>query len=108
WLRAEYPFTPRRHRTADGHGLSYLDEGPRGDEAVLMVHGNPTWSFYYRNLVRALAPDLRCIVPDHLGMGLSDHVPGGPRPLARRIGAACAHARGRGHAHEPVPGRPAR
>ncbi len=86
WLRAEYPFTPRRHRTADGHGLSYLDEGPRGDEAVLMVHGNPTWSFYYRNLVRALAPDLRCIVPDHLGMGLSDHAPGGPRPLARRIG----------------------
>ena len=85
WLRAEYPFTPRRHRTADGHALSYLDEGPRGDEAVLMVHGNPTWSYYYRHLVRALAPGLRCIVPDHLGMGLSDLTPGGPRPLARRI-----------------------
>ena len=85
WLRAEYPFTPRRRRTADGHALSYLDEGPRGDEAVLMVHGNPTWSYYYRHLVRALAPGLRCIVPDHLGMGLSDLTPGGPRPLARRI-----------------------
>jgi haloalkane dehalogenase len=85
WLRAEYPFTPRRHLTAEGHALSYLDEGPRTDEAVLMVHGNPTWSYYYRNVVRALAPGLRCVVPDHLGMGLSAHVPGGPRPLERRI-----------------------
>jgi cis-3-alkyl-4-acyloxetan-2-one decarboxylase len=52
--------------------MSYLDEGPRGDEAVLMLHGNPTWSFYYRRLVRALAPHLRCVAPDHVGMGLSD------------------------------------
>jgi pimeloyl-ACP methyl ester carboxylesterase len=37
-----------------------------------MLHGNPTWSFYYRHLVRELAPGLRCIVPDHIGMGLSD------------------------------------
>lgn len=85
WLRAEYPFTPRRHLTVEGHALSFVDEGPRADEAVLMVHGNPTWSYYYRHLVRALAPGLRCVVPDHLGMGLSAHSPGGPRPLARRI-----------------------
>ncbi len=52
--------------------MSYLDEGPRSDEAVLMLHGNPTWSFYYRRLVRALSPRLRCIVPDHIGMGLSE------------------------------------
>jgi haloalkane dehalogenase len=51
--------------------MSYLDEGPRADEAVLMLHGNPTWSFYYRDVVRALSPRLRCIVPDHVGMGLS-------------------------------------
>ncbi|MCP4045024.1 MAG: alpha/beta fold hydrolase [Gammaproteobacteria bacterium] len=37
-----------------------------------MVHGNPTWSFYYRNLVLALRDRYRCIVPDHIGCGLSD------------------------------------
>jgi pimeloyl-ACP methyl ester carboxylesterase len=39
---------------------------------VLMLHGNPTWSFYYRNLVLALRQRYRCIVPDHIGCGLSD------------------------------------
>jgi len=37
-----------------------------------MLHGNPTWSFYYRNLVQALSDRYRCIVPDHIGCGLSD------------------------------------
>lgn len=37
-----------------------------------MLHGNPTWSFYYRNLVLALRDSYRCIVPDHLGCGLSE------------------------------------
>ncbi|MBI5368330.1 MAG: alpha/beta fold hydrolase [Planctomycetes bacterium] len=37
-----------------------------------MLHGNPTWSFYYRNLIAALAPRYRCIAPDHIGCGLSD------------------------------------
>ena len=50
--------------------MSYVDEG-KGDRAVLMLHGNPTWSFYYRELVKAIAPHRRCIVPDHIGMGLS-------------------------------------
>jgi len=56
------------------HGLRlhYLDEGPRDAPPVLMLHGNPTWSFYYRNLVKALSPNFRCIVPDHIGCGLSD------------------------------------
>jgi haloalkane dehalogenase len=40
-----------------------------------MVHGNPTWSFYYRNLVLALRDGYRCIVPDHIGCGLSDKPP---------------------------------
>ena len=52
--------------------MHYLDEGPRDAPPVLMLHGNPTWSFYYRNLVRALRGKYRCIVPDHLGCGLSD------------------------------------
>ncbi|MFZ4538296.1 alpha/beta fold hydrolase [Propionivibrio sp.] len=50
--------------------MHYLDEG-RG-APVLMLHGNPSWSIYYRNLVRALSGTQRCIVPDHIGMGLSD------------------------------------
>ncbi len=55
-----------------GQRLHYLDEGPRDAPPVLMLHGNPTWSFYYRNLVMALRDHFRCIVPDHLGCGLSD------------------------------------
>ncbi|MBI5693697.1 MAG: alpha/beta fold hydrolase [Verrucomicrobia bacterium] len=72
WLHAMYPFAPRSFGTPRGARMSYLDEGPRADEAVLLLHGNPTWSFYYRNLIRALAPDRRCVAPDHIGMGLSD------------------------------------
>jgi haloalkane dehalogenase len=70
WLREIYPFEPKQFDTGRGV-MSYLDEGS-GDEAVLMVHGNPTWSFYYRNLVLGLRGKIRCIVPDHLGCGLSD------------------------------------
>ena len=70
WLGKIYPFEPKRFDTGRGV-MSYLDEG-QGDEAVVMVHGNPTWSFFYRNLVLGLRSGLRCIVPDHLGCGLSD------------------------------------
>ncbi len=55
--------------------LHYLDEGPTDAPPVLMLHGNPTWSFYYRNLVKALSGKFRCIVPDHIGCGLSDKPP---------------------------------
>lgn len=50
--------------------MHYLDEG--SGAPVVMVHGNPTWSYYYRNLVLALRETHRVIVPDHVGMGLSD------------------------------------
>ena len=53
--------------------MSYVDEGPRSEEAVLLLHGNPTWSFYYRELIGALIQTgFRCVAPDHIGMGLSD------------------------------------
>jgi pimeloyl-ACP methyl ester carboxylesterase len=84
-LTGEYPFTPKSFRTADGARMSYLDEGPRRSSAVLMVHGNPTWSFYFRSLVRALAPTRRCIVPDHVGMGLSEKPENYSYTLATRI-----------------------
>lgn len=64
-----YPFTGRRIDLG-GYVMHYLDEGK--GETVLMVHGNPTWSFYFREVVKALSPNYRCIVPDHIGMGLSD------------------------------------
>lgn len=61
---------PGKDFDRDGLRLHYLDEG-EGDP-VVMVHGNPTWSFYYRRLATALRPDYRVIVPDHIGCGLSD------------------------------------
>jgi haloalkane dehalogenase len=70
WLAAIYPFSPRRHETPAG-AMSYVDEGT-GDEAVLMVHGNPTWSFFYRKVILALRDSIRCVAVDHLGCGLSD------------------------------------
>ena len=68
----DYPFTPRRLEVRPGIGLSYLDEGPRDGEAVVMLHGNPSWSYYWRHLMAGLSDRYRCIVPDHVGMGLSD------------------------------------
>ncbi|NUS60446.1 MAG: alpha/beta fold hydrolase [Lysobacter sp.] len=68
----DYPFTPARTEIRPGIALSYLDEGPRDGEVVVMLHGNPSWSYYWRHLVLALRDQYRCIVPDHVGMGLSD------------------------------------
>ena len=73
----DYPFTPQRFDVRPGIAMSYLDEGPRDGEVVVMLHGNPSWSYYWRHLVLglrdpALGKGYRCIVPDHIGMGLSD------------------------------------
>jgi pimeloyl-ACP methyl ester carboxylesterase len=64
-----YPFTSH-YLDLQGLRYHYLDEG-RGDP-VVMLHGNPTWSFYYRNLVLGLRDSYRTVVPDHIGCGLSD------------------------------------
>ncbi len=64
-----FPFQGR-YFDRDGLRLHYLDEG--AGRPIVMVHGNPTWSFYYRNLVLALRDTNRCIVPDHIGCGRSD------------------------------------
>jgi len=86
WLTRQYPFKPGSFITPRGARLSYLDEGPRNDEAVLLLHGNPTWSFYFRDLVRELsAAGLRCIAPDHIGMGLSEKPEEYPYTLEMRI-----------------------
>jgi haloalkane dehalogenase len=68
----DYPFEPRRFDRGQGIEMSWLDEGPRDAEPVVMLHGNPSWSYYWRKLVLGLRSDYRCIVPDHVGMGFSD------------------------------------
>jgi pimeloyl-ACP methyl ester carboxylesterase len=72
WLAREYPFAPEAFTTPGGAQMSFVDEGPRSESAVLMLHGNPTWSFYYRYLIQALSGIRRCVAPDHIGMGLSE------------------------------------
>ncbi len=70
----------------EGLTLAYVDVGD--GPPVVCVHGNPSWSFYFRSLLAALpAAGLRAIAPDHIGMGRSDKPPAGPYPhtLARRI-----------------------
>lgn len=68
-FRHLYPFRPN-YLDMDGLKYHYIDEG--AGDPILMVHGNPTWSFYFRRLVTALSPGYRTIVPDHMGCGLSD------------------------------------
>ncbi len=87
WLDpALYPFSPRRFATPEGE-MSYLDEG--AGPVVLLVHGTPSWSFEFREVVRALASSHRVIAPDHLGFGLSDKPMSALRPEdhARRLRA---------------------
>ena len=68
-LKELYPFQSN-FIELDGLKYHYLDEGK--GEPVVMLHGNPTWSFYYRRLVSGLREQYRVIVPDHMGCGLSD------------------------------------
>lgn len=65
-----YPFAAHWHDRGQGIRMHYVDQGH--GPPVLMLHGNPSWSLYYRNLVQALSGQRRCIAPDHVGMGKSD------------------------------------
>jgi len=64
----DFPFAPR-WLLRDGAGLHYVDAGQ--GPVVLLLHGNPTWSFLYRGLIRRLQTDFRCIAPDLPGFGYS-------------------------------------
>ncbi len=68
-IKNEYPFASHWLKI-DGHQYHYLDEGQ--GQPLLMVHGNPTWSFAWRRLVKQLSKNYRVIAVDHIGCGLSD------------------------------------
>ncbi|MBU4393539.1 MAG: alpha/beta fold hydrolase, partial [Proteobacteria bacterium] len=78
----EYPF-PSHFATIDGHLLHYIDEG--AGRVIVMVHGNPTWSYYYRHLIALLSKTYRVIAIDHLGCGLSDKPQKYPYQLKNHI-----------------------
>ncbi len=70
WLdRTAYPFKSNIFEV-NGHQLHYIDEGT--GETILFVHGTPSWSFDYRNIIKSLKNHYRCIAIDHIGFGLSD------------------------------------
>jgi pimeloyl-ACP methyl ester carboxylesterase len=67
-----FPFESR-YATIGGYTLHYVDEGPRDGKVMLLLHGNPTWSFVYREFIpRLVGNGYRVIAPDYLGFGLSD------------------------------------
>jgi haloalkane dehalogenase len=68
-FRNLYPFSSK-YIKIKGLDYHYVDEGK--GEPLVMVHGNPTWSFYFRRLIEGFSDRFRCIVPDHIGCGLSD------------------------------------
>jgi len=70
-----YPYAPHFFNN-NGNDMHYIDEGE--GQPIIMVHGNPTWSFYFRRLVDKFSSKYRTIVPDHIGCGFSDK-PGSER-----------------------------
>lgn len=77
--QSEYPYARHTLHVSPNVGLNYVDEGPltTGDSSIkprtiLCVHGNPTWSFYYRSIISRYRSSHRVVAVDHVGCGLSD------------------------------------
>jgi haloalkane dehalogenase len=69
----DFPYEPRYVTVGDGLRMAYVQDGPAGGEPVLLLHGEPSWSFLYRKLIPILAgAGLRPIAPDLVGFGRSD------------------------------------
>src|SRR4051794_30742060 len=74
WVPEElYPFESH-YADVDGSRVHYVDEG--SGPPLLLLHGNPTWSFLYRDVIKGLRDRFRCIAPDYPGFGLSEAAPG--------------------------------
>ncbi len=78
----DFPFQSR-YLDISGNKLHYIDEGD--GPVVVLLHGNPTWSYYYRHLIRVLSKSFRVIAVDHMGSGLSDKPARYSYTLARHI-----------------------
>ncbi len=82
----DFPFAPHYHDLAGGLRLHYLDEGPRGGAPVLMMHGEPSWSYLYRKMIPPVAAaGFRVLAPDLIGFGKSD------KPTARSAFSYAGH-----------------
>jgi haloalkane dehalogenase len=78
FLVPQLPFHRAVHTVREGSDagrqIHFIDQGDRAARPVLMLHGNPTWSYLWRKVI-ALLPGYRCVAPDLLGLGLSDRLP---------------------------------
>ena len=79
---ALFPWPPRMVEV-EGEALAVVDQGQ--GPAVVLLHGNPTWGFFYRELVRGLSGECRVVAPDHLGMGRSAKPARGGYTLADHV-----------------------
>ncbi|MFN2240353.1 MAG: alpha/beta fold hydrolase, partial [Thermoanaerobaculia bacterium] len=78
FLERQLPFHRRIWRVEEGadtgRSVHFIDQGDEYAPTILMLHGNPAWSFLWRKVIAAL-PEFRCVAPDLLGLGLSDTLP---------------------------------
>ncbi len=86
----EYPFEAKgqsHYLKINGFQMHYVDVGPKDAPVLICVHGNPTWSFYYRNVLMALEGQYRVFAIDHIGCGLSEKPSENDYPytLTRRV-----------------------
>tara|TARA_B100000745_G_C20114437_1_gene381469 strand:+ start:322 stop:1197 length:876 start_codon:yes stop_codon:yes gene_type:complete len=92
WIdTTEYPFSSHYLTTEQGK-LHFIDEGK--GEVILFVHGTPTWSFLYRNYIKAFSKSYRCVALDHIGFGLSDkpsNFSGTPQEHAKNLHLLIEH-----------------
>jgi len=90
WIARHLPFERRTYvleRGEDrGRRLHLIDHGPRGARPVVLLHGNPTWSFLWRKVIRRLG-GFRAVAPDLLGLGLSDRLKPGEHTCDRHAEA---------------------
>ena len=70
----DFPYAPN-YLEWDGLRTHFVDEGPRDAPVMLLLHGEPTWSYLYRKMIPPLlAAGYRCVAPDHIGFGRSDKI----------------------------------
>ena len=70
WVSGQlFPFESRFFDASRGNVMHYVDEG--AGDPIVFIHGNPSWSFEFRHIIKSLRSQFRCIAADHIGFGLS-------------------------------------